>query len=147
MQLSFTDSSQSNQTSHIEIPYVVVPLNKSACAGNYTHSPLVSSCDVLPLLSSPMCIVEQQQQECNKATCEVMQLNATIEIDLFSCYNRPTIGIVIRDIENNAVLISKRTEESVVLSDPRAIGNQSQISLTVRQHSRELSVGVQVTIA
>lgn len=134
LQLGFTDSNINR--SYIEIPYVEVPLNKSKCAGNYTHAPLVSACDVMARLSSPRCTLSSN---CSQATCQIRGLNATVDVKLYNCFSPPAVGIIARD--QGGVFISDRSSNSKTLLNPR---DQSQLSLTVVQHTSEMSVGVQV---
>ena len=136
-QLGFTDSN-ANQA-YTEIPYVEVPLNKSKCAGNYTHSALVSACDIMPRLSSPRCT--PTTTNCSQATCQIrgLHLNATVSVNLYNCFSPPAIGIVASD--GSGVFISDRSSNNKVLVNPR---DGSQLLLTVVQRSSEMSVGVQV---
>ena len=135
-QLGFIDSNANK--AYTEIPYVEVPLNKSKCAGNYTHSALVSACDILPRLSSPRCT---PTTNCSQATCQIRQLhlNATVDVKLYNCFSPPAVGIVASD--GGGVFISDRSSNSKVLTNPR---DGSQLQLTVVQRSSEMSIGVQV---
>ena len=143
MQLSYNDSTRGNQ-SFTEIPYVVVPFNRSTCASNYTRSMLVSGCDILPLLSSPECVIEGPG--CNRTTCQVSKLDATIEVILYECLQSLDVGFVVMDRKqpDGQPLFSRRTPETLIFNDTRR--NNSQVSFTVVQHASELSVGVQVSL-
>ena len=141
MQVSYEDSRIGNQ-SFTEIPYVEVPLNKSTCARNYTHYPLVTACDIMPHLSSPVCTCQVEQPNRTNATCQITELNAVMNIILYSCYQPPNIGLVLRDSRGGIILSLRRpTSKSVTVTDPR---DGSQLFLEVVQHSLHLTVGVQV---
>ena len=135
-QLSFTNSNTSQ--SFTEIPYVEVPLNKSKCPRKYTNAPLVTACDMLPLLSSPRCT---PQSGCTQATCPMIRgLNTTLHVQLYNCFSPPAVGIYAYD-ENNQAFISDRTSNSKNIVDNR---DHSTLRLTVIQHTNEMTVGVQV---
>ena len=116
-----------------------MPLNKSKCVTKYTNAPLVSTCDILPRLSSPQCT--PVLPNCSQATCQIyrLHLNATVDVKLYNCFSPPAIGIIARD--GVGVFISDRSSNSKVLTNPR---DGSQLELTVVQHISEMSVGVQV---
>ena len=142
LQLGLTDSTNPIASqSYTEIPYIEVPLNKSKCAANYTHAPLVSACDVLPSLSSSRCI---PVPNCTQATCLITELSATVDVKLYNCFSPPAVGIIVRDQNSGNVFISDRSSNSKILIDQR---DHSQLSLTVVQHTNEMSVGVQVCMS
>lgn len=138
-QLSFTDSTKGNHY-YTEIPYVEVPVNKSACAANYTRTALISSCDIMPLLASPACTVNQP--DCDTATCQVTELSVSIEIELYSCFVPPAVALRLRDSQGNLIAATKRLSKSDNLRNPV---DDSTLSFTVVEHASESSVGVQVT--
>lgn len=136
------DSTRGNK-SVTEIPYVEVPINTSRCAINYTNSMLVSACDILPLFSPPdgECVVVGPG--CNKTTCQVPSLDATIEVILYNCLQSLNIGFVVTDRQTNKILWSKKITETSIFNDTRR--NNSQVSFTVVEHPSELSVGLRVS--
>ena len=151
LQLDFTNETASNQPI-VVIPYVEMLPNKSMCKSDgYSHSPLVTACNVLPLLSQSninslketpqLCSVKQN---CTISECQLSLLgNATIEFRLYGCFQPPAIEIFINDsagslsIETRKISTSKSVEGMVG-------GSKLELDITVVQRMDNALVGVKV---
>lgn len=138
-----------NDQSFTVIPYVEVQPNKSMCrSGDYTHTPLIGTCDVMPLLSQsklnhafPLCSVVPN---CSISNCQLSSPgNATIEVKLYSCYDPPAIDITVYDSAGIASIATGKTSESKTVSNV-VDGNELLLNVTVVQHTSNTLVGVQV---
>ena len=154
-QIDFINESANNK-SVVVIPYIEILPNKSTCTSNdYSHSPLVTTCEVLPLLSqsgleslkptttllSPCSV----KQNCTASICQVSSLgNATIEVRLRSCFQPPSIDVTVYDSSGNAAVDSRiiSTSERIGgIVDGRYLG----LGITVVERASRELIGVQVS--
>lgn len=151
LQLDFTNETASNQPIII-IPYVEMLPNKSMCTSDsYSRSPLVTACDLLPLLSqsyfnslkkaNQLCSLKQN---CTISECQLSSLgNATIELRLYGCFQPPAIEIFVSDaaghlsIETTKISTSKSVQGMVN-------GRRIELDVMVVQRADNALVGVEV---
>ena len=133
------------------IPYVEILPNKSTCASeDYTLSPLVTTCDVLSLLSqsrlnhnTPLCSVTQN---CTTSSCQLSLLglqNANAKVNLFSCFDPPAVDVVVYDSAGVEVIATGRTSNSKSVSNV-VEGSELRLNITVVQRNSRTLFGVQV---
>ncbi len=142
----------SNGASTVIIPYVEVLPNKSMCASDdYSLSPLVTACDVMSLLSRsrlnqntpPLCSVSQN---CTTSSCQLSMLgleNATVRVNLFSCFDPPAIDVSVFNRAGVDVITTGRTSNSKSVSNI-VDGSELRLNVTIVQRKSRTLLGVQV---
>lgn len=152
LQLEFTNSSVSDKAFTI-IPYIEILPNKSMCASeDYTVSPLVTTCDVMSLLSQsrlnhntlPLCSVSHSH--CTNSSCQLSLLglgNATTRVNLFSCFDPPAVDVIVYNSAGVDVITTGRTSNSKSVSNV-VDGSELQLNVTVVQRNSRTLLGVQV---
>ena len=126
--------------------------NKSMCTtDSYSHSPLVTACDLLPLLSqsyfnslkkaNQLCSVKQN---CTISECQLSSLgNATIELRLYSCFQPPAIEIFISDTAGHLSIRTRKISTSKSVQG-MVNGRSLELDVTVVQRTDNALVGVEV---
>ena len=151
LQLDFTNKTASNQPIII-VPYVEMLPNKSMCTSDsYSHSPLVTACDLLPLLSQSyfnslkgatrLCSVKQN---CTISECQLPSMgNATIELRLYSCFQPPAIEIFISDTDGHFSIVTRKISTSKSVQG-MVNGKRLELDIMVVQRADNALVGVEV---
>ena len=154
LQVDFQNMS-ANDGPIVMIPYVEILLDRSMCeSGDYTHKPLVTSCDIMPLLSQGMLSTDSLNisasscsvtDSCDTSRCNISSLeNATILVNLHSCFQPPNVEIFILNSDGTTAIHIKKTstsERRVGTIDGRRV----ELSVTVVQRSSHSSIGLQVS--
>ena len=152
LQLDFTNETATYQPI-IVIPYVEMLPNKSMCTSdNYSHSPLVTACDVLSLLSQSninrlkeanrLCSVEQN---CTVSECQLSSLgSATIELRLYGCFQPPAIEVFVNDIAGHLSIETRKTSTSKSVQG-MVNGRRLELDVVVVQRTDNALVGVEVS--
>ena len=119
---------------------------------DYSLSPLVTTCDVMSLLSQssrlnhnvpPLCSVSQN---CTTSSCQLSLLgleNATVIVNLFSCFDPPAIDVSVYNGAGVDVITTGRMSNSKSVSN-FVDGSELQLNVTVVQRKSRSLLGIQV---
>ena len=136
------------------IPYVEILPNKSMCASDgYSLSPLVTTCDMMSLLSQsrlnhdtqPLCSVSQN---CTTSSCQLSLLglqNANAKVNLFNCFDPPAVEVTVYNSAGIDVITTDRTSNSKSVSNI-VDGSELRLNVTVVQRMSRTLLGIQVGI-
>ena len=118
---------------------------------DYSLFPLVTTCDVMSLLSQsrlnhntpPLCSVSQN---CTTSSCQLSLLgleNATAVVNLFSCFDPPAIDVSVYNGAGVDVITTGITSNSKSVSN-FVDGSELQLNITVVQRKSRSLLGIQV---
>ena len=143
-----------------EIPLVVIPVDKEVCktkpppVHNHTvdFAPLITSCDVLPLLAreatgavpDTLFCHSSSPPDCDRVACNVISNNDTLNFRVLPCHSPPAIQLANVAINGtttfNVTLINTTLGMEAQIGDDPAI-----INVTILQHGHGKSLGVMVS--
>ena len=152
MQLDFINTTVGNELS-VVIPYVEILLDRSTCiSDDYTLEPLVSTCDIMPLLShwtlttnllNDSCFLNNG---CATSSCHLSSLgNVTVDVTLYSCFQPPNLKIVVSNADGTTAIVVKKSSLSSINS-VTVNGRELDLNITIVQRPSHSSVGLHVQV-
>lgn len=137
----------------VVIPYLEILLDRSTCVSNdYTLEPLVSTCNIMPLLShwtlstdllNESCSVKN---DCTASSCHLSSLgNVTVDVTLYSCFQPPNLKIVVSNADGTTAIVVKKSSLSSINSGT-VNGRELDLNVTIVQRPSHSSVGLHVQV-